>query len=210
MDGILYLLIAAVISYTASLQLGPVNLRVIQATIEHNRRYALLVGIGGSLPEIIYAGIAFYITDFFAAGQFSQQWISYVTIPLFLFLTVINYRKPPVQVSTEPRATPHAKGFLQGFCLAMFNPQLITFWLIIITFLKTKNMLVVSSLYEKSMFVAGCCVGALFLQLTFIALVSRYKEQIVKRAGVNFNKLLAGLFLLMAVVDIVKLIQTFE
>jgi hypothetical protein len=59
------------------------------------------------------------------------------------------------------------------------------------------------------MFVAGCCLGALFLQLTFIAVVTRYKEHIVKRSGVNFNKLIAALFFVLALVDIVKLIQHF-
>lgn len=208
MEAVLYLLASAIISYVASLQLGPVNLRVIQSTIEHNKRYALLVGFGGSLPELLYSGIAFYITELFDFETFDGKWLSLITLPVFIFLAIYNFRKKDTTTEKDPNALPPAnhKGFVEGFILAMLNPQLITFWLVIIAFFKTKGLLVDATFTQQSFFVLGTAIGAFVLQLTFIALATKYKDQIMKKMGKNFNKIIGGLFLLLAVVDASKLI----
>lgn len=208
MEAILYLLASAIISYVASLQLGPVNLRVIQSTIQHNKRYALLVGFGGSLPELLYSGIAFYITELFDFDKFDGKWLSLITLPVFIFLAIHNFRKKDTSAQKDPNALPPPshKGFIEGFILAMLNPQLITFWLVIIAFFKTKGLLVNATLTQQSFFVLGTAIGAFILQLTFIALATKYKDQIMNKMGKNFNKIIGGLFLLLAVVDASKLI----
>lgn len=208
MEAVLYLLAAAIISYVASLQLGPVNLRVIQSTIQLNKGYALRVGFGGSLPELLYAGIAFYITELIDFESFDGKWLSFITLPVFIFLAIYNFRKKDTTSTRDPNALPpsNRKGFLEGFALAMLNPQLITFWLVIIAFFKTKGVLVDATFMQQSFFVAGTAIGAFVLQLTFIALASKYKNQIMEKMGKNFNKIIGGLFLLLAIVDATKLL----
>lgn len=210
MEAILYLVAAAVISYVASLQLGPVNLRVIQSTIQHNKKYALLVGFGGSVPELLYSSIAFYITEFIDFKSFDNKWLSLITLPVFIFLAVYNFRKKDNTTTKDPTALPPAnhKGFIEGFILAMLNPQLITFWLVIIAFFKSKGWLIDATLPQQSSFILGTAIGAFVLQLTFIALTSKYKDQIMKKLGKNFNKIIGGLFLLLAVIDASKLIYS--
>ncbi len=210
MEAIIFLLASAIISYVASLQLGPVNLRVIQSTIEHNKRYALLVGLGGSLPELLYAGIAFYITEFIDFNSFDGKWLSLITLPVFIFLAIYNFRKKDTASNKDPNALPPAnhKGFVEGLILAMLNPQLITFWLVIIAFFKSEGWLVDATLTQQIFFVAGTAIGAFVLQLTFIALATKYKDQIMKKLGKNFNKIIGGLFLLLAVIDASKLIYS--
>lgn len=210
MEAILYLVAAAVISYVASLQLGPVNLRVIQSTIQHNKKYALLVGFGGSVPELLYSSIAFYITEFIDFKSFDNKWLSLITLPVFIFLAVYNFRKKDNTTTKDPTALPPAnhKGFIEGFILAMLNPQLITFWLVIIAFFKSKGWLIDATLPQQASFILGTAIGAFVLQLTFIALTSKYKDQIMKKLGKNFNKIIGGLFLLLAVIDASKLIYS--
>lgn len=211
MEAVLYFLVAAVISYVASLQLGPVNIRVIQSTIEHDKSYALRVGFGGSLPEILYAGIAFYITELIDFENFDGRWLSFITLPVFLFLAVYNFRKKVSTNITDKNVLPpsNKKGLFEGFVLAMLNPQLITFWLVIITFFKTKGWLVSASILQQSAFILGCAVGAFVLQITFIALTTKYKTRIMDKMGKNFNKIIGGLFLLLALVDATKLILNY-
>lgn len=203
--AIAYFFVAAIISYVASLQLGPVNLRVIQSTIQHNKQYALRVGLGGSLPEILYAGIAFYITELLNAEKFEAKWMPLITLFVFLFLGIYNIRKKAKPQKIDENATQtHQKAFGEGFILALLNPQLITFWLIIITFIKTHGHLVNATLVQQTAFVVGAAAGAFVLQLTFIAVATKHKEWIEKKAGDKFNKIIGGLFLLMALIDGVR------
>lgn len=208
MQALLYFLLATVISYLASVQLGPVNLRVIQCTVQFNKAYALRVGLGGCVPELFYTALAFFITELISPEQFEKAWMHFITLPVFLFLAITNLRKKhtPAKISDTPAS--HRKGFWEGFVLASLNPQLITFWLLIIAFLKTKNLLVDITWIEKSAFIIGSAVGAFLLQLSFILVAGRYKEWILKKAGKSFNKIIGGLFLLLALADAVKLIKT--
>jgi threonine/homoserine/homoserine lactone efflux protein len=197
-----------VISYVASLQLGPVNLRVIQCTVQYNKRYALRVGIGGSIPELFYTALAIIIIEQINPEQFSHNWMHAITIPLFLLLAIINLRKKNTPKDIEATTTPpHGRGFWEGFTLATLNPQLITFWLIVIAFLKTKNIMTNSTLLQQGAFVLGSAAGAFVLQLTFITIANRYKEWIEKKAGKSFNKIIGGLFLLLALIDILSLLR---
>jgi threonine/homoserine/homoserine lactone efflux protein len=207
-QALLYFLLATVISYLASVQLGPVNLRVIQCTVQFNKAYALRVGLGGCVPELFYTALAFFITELISPEQFEQAWMHFITLPVFLFLAITNLRKKhtPAKISDTPPS--HRKGFWEGFVLASLNPQLITFWLLIIAFLKTKNLLVDITWIEKSAFIIGSAAGAFLLQLSFILVAGRYKEWILKKAGKSFNKIIGGLFLLLALADAVKLIKT--
>lgn len=207
-QALLYFLLATVISYLASVQLGPVNLRVIQCTVQFNKAYALRVGFGGCIPELFYTTLAFFIIELINPEQFGQTWMHFITLPVFLFLAVTNLRKKHTSASIDSTQPPHQKGFWEGFVLASLNPQLITFWLLIIAFLKTKNLLIAITWVEKVAFIAGSAAGAFLLQLTFIMIAVRYKEWILKKAGKSFNKIIGGLFLLLAIIDAAKLIKT--
>ena len=205
METLVYFVLATVISYLASLQLGPVNLRVIQCTVEKSRNYAFWVGLGGSIPEILYAGIAFFITEQFSEDSFSSPWMHVITIPVFLFLAYTNLKSSPKK---EIKAhVNNGKGFGEGFVLALLNPQLITFWLLVIAYLKTKNLLLNATLFAQSMFVLGTAAGAFLLQLTFIALATRYKNVIVNKTGKHFSSIIGGLFILLALIDGIKLLN---
>ena len=167
------------------------------------------VGIGGSVPEIVYAGLAFLVVEFIKEEKFQGDWMYYITLPVFISLAVYNFIKPPSEltVNSEKPAPSHGRGFFEGFVLAMLNPQLMTFWLLVIATLKAQKLILGATFFEKSMFVAGAAAGAFFLQLTFIILAERYKEIIIRKAGKNFNKIIGGLFLLLAVLQIAKLIN---
>lgn len=204
MDALLYFSLATIISFVASLQLGPVNLRVIQCTVEKSRYYAFLVGLGGSIPEILYAGLAFFITEQFNKEAFSSPWMHAITIPVFLFLAYTNFK--PKKEKAKTTETHHSKGFGEGFVLALLNPQLITFWLLVIAYLKTKNQLLDATFFTQSMFVLGTATGAFLLQVTFIALAHRYKETIVNKTGKHFDSIIGGLFILLAIIDSIKLL----
>ena len=59
--------LSSLISFVGSLQPGPVNLSVIHASYSQNFKTALLVAIGGALPELIYSAAALCCSYVFIA-----------------------------------------------------------------------------------------------------------------------------------------------
>ncbi|MBT8326680.1 MAG: LysE family transporter, partial [Bacteroidia bacterium] len=64
MDGVIALFVAGVLSFWGSLQLGLVNVAVIETAISKGRKPAIWLAIGGVLPEIPYTLIAIYGTTY--------------------------------------------------------------------------------------------------------------------------------------------------
>lgn len=54
-EAILLFCISAFASFLGSLQLGPVNLAVIQKTLNKGIKLAFFLAAGGCLPEFIYS-----------------------------------------------------------------------------------------------------------------------------------------------------------
>ena len=59
------LLFSSIASFIGSLQLGPVNLFVIDTTLNNNRQAAFWVACGGIIPEFIYCAFAVYSSSYF-------------------------------------------------------------------------------------------------------------------------------------------------
>lgn len=72
MDALLALLIATVASFIGSLQAGLVNTAVLADTLRYGRTTARRTALGGAVPEILYAGLAFLAADRILA--WTGQW----------------------------------------------------------------------------------------------------------------------------------------
>lgn len=127
MDALLALLIATVASFIGSLQSGLVNTAVLADTLRHGKAPARQTALGGALPEILYAGLAFLAADRVLAG--TEQWgitphriTAVVLIGLGLYIALVMR---PFHIKEE--ASAHS-GFRKGFLLALMNPQLVLFW----------------------------------------------------------------------------------
>jgi threonine/homoserine/homoserine lactone efflux protein len=94
MNELLAFLFAAVISFWGSLQLGPVNVCVIETALSYGKRQALIVAFGGILPELIYSTLAVFGANWLVQyPQFTLifGWI----IVLLLFSLGIYYLLKP-------------------------------------------------------------------------------------------------------------------
>ena len=64
---------SSIVSFFGSLQLGPVNLFVINSTLFRNRKTAYYVAIGGCIPEFIYCALAVFANSYLL----EYQWLIY-------------------------------------------------------------------------------------------------------------------------------------
>ncbi|MFC0185922.1 LysE family transporter [Pseudarcicella hirudinis] len=62
-------LVTTIISFLGSIHPGPLNMCVIQSTLQRNLKTGILITIGGVLPEIIYGWLALRGVDFFEKNE---------------------------------------------------------------------------------------------------------------------------------------------
>jgi threonine/homoserine/homoserine lactone efflux protein len=129
--------------FLLSIPVGPVNLSIMNEGARRGFRWALLIGIGATVMEVIYCFIAFTgFASFFSRGyiQAGMELFSFVFM-LFLgtkFLMTKSVAQPPVRFGARAekleqqlgeRLHPHS-AFMIGFVRVMANPGVLVFWII--------------------------------------------------------------------------------
>jgi threonine/homoserine/homoserine lactone efflux protein len=195
----------AAISFVGSLQLGPVNLIVIQSVLKRSLQAGLWIALGGCLPEMIYAATAV------GAGMWLEKnpgiWniLEWSAVPLLLGIGILIFFTPNRAIKLE-KEHKQSFSFLKGLTLGLLNPQLFPYWLIMLVQFGMYNALRVQTRPEQIAFILGTAVGALGLLIGVAYLTSHFRESILVRLGeFNFNRFLGALFVLLAVGQLLKL-----
>ena len=88
MDFLLFSFVT-LISFAGSIQLGAVNLAVVQTTLNRNFSAGILVAVGGSIPEFIYSFLALKGLFFVQKNQFILDILNFTIIPVFLVMVKV-------------------------------------------------------------------------------------------------------------------------
>ena len=202
MNEILAFIMAAAISFWGSLQLGPVNVCVIQTALSQGKRQALIVATGGALPEIFYASLAVWGANIIEQYPIILNLFGWLVITLLLGSGIYYFFKPYQEKMIKPSA---GAGFMKGFMLAIFNPQLFPFWLAVLVYIKGYVDFRNGSLISPYVtFVIGTCVGAWLLLFLFTKLAISYKEKLTKILRSNLNKIVGSLFIILALIELIR------
>lgn len=140
MEYFLIFIIATIVGAVGSLQLGLVNSKVICTAISDDHKHARNVAIGGSIPEIFYSALAFWLIRIISEVDINYSRASLFFSSLVLFLAGIYLIRIAVSKSgsgrnnvaaCDPAMSTDDKSrhyFLRGLILASINTQLIIFW----------------------------------------------------------------------------------
>lgn len=203
------LVVASVISFLGSLQLGPVNLYVINTTLAKGKSAALLCALGGSLPEFMYCGAAVYAGDLLLDNPIFNLILNYTFAALLVIVGLVFYFKAPMQVDfKEPEnLTKQAVVYIsKGFTLAVLNPQLLPFWLLVRGYLNSNSIVSIQTAPQKLAFILGAGVGAFLLLFFFVMMVEKYRQTIFMWINNrNYFKVLSFLFFGLALYQTWKL-----
>lgn len=127
MEALLALLVATVASFIGSLQAGLVNTAVLATALRHGPALAKRTALGGALPELLYAAIAFVAADqvlAFTAGLGITP--GHVTgLVLVVVGVYVGLFMRPFHLERQPS---RRGGFGLGLLLGLMNPQLALFW----------------------------------------------------------------------------------
>lgn len=174
MEFIICFFVGAIISFIGSIQPGPVNMAVVHHALQKRYRTGLFVAIGGSLPELFYSIVALKLNSLIAGYLLIlHQFTIVFNVLLILFGSLLVFRKHATINEVTFSTT---QGFLSGLLLALLNPQLLIFWLAVISGLTIYNF-EIDTFYQQSIFALGACLGAFALHLLVLLSIKKFQDQ---------------------------------
>ncbi|MBK6830150.1 MAG: LysE family transporter [Flavobacteriales bacterium] len=180
MDALILFFIAAIASFVGSLQAGLVNTAVLAHTIQRGPEAGRRMAIGGAIPELLYAALAFQFASWVlhrlglgTAGIGLLVGSVLIVIGLY-FLVVFKPKFDAEAVKIK------ASGVRKGLLLGLANPQLLLFWC------GVKLSLSSFGVEEEGWlgllaFALGAFVGALVLLLQLVKLGKRAVDKLKPR-----------------------------
>jgi threonine/homoserine/homoserine lactone efflux protein len=196
-----YFLFAVLTSFFGSMQPGPVNLSVLHVCLKKHYRKALLIAIGGSVPELIYSFLALFFAHKLEHYTLQLQAFSSLVAAIFVLVGIVIYFTKPKQNVAE--AKEGKSGFFTGFLVSILNPQLILFWIGIIAALNLQHFdLLNAGFISQAAFALGTGVGAFLLHYLLILLVKKYSASktvyLIKSYG---NRMIGAMLILMGLLQ---------
>jgi len=192
-DTLLFFLVAALASFIGSLQAGVVNTAVLAHTVKWGRSAGRRMAIGGSIPEFIYAGVAFlgasWLVEVLGIGRTG---ITLVVSSILLLLGIyfVFIFRPKAAAPGEDKL---AGDLRRGVLLGLANPQLLLFWcgvkLMLVSF-----GLASDALRDLLAFASGAFLGAIVLLMILVRLGVKAQERL---SPAGLRRLFTGIGLLL-------------
>jgi threonine/homoserine/homoserine lactone efflux protein len=196
------------ISFIGSIHPGPLNLSVIQTTLQKSLSAALLMALGGVIPEIIYGYLAVEGVMIFEKYPIVFKVMQWAVVPILLFLgiqQIIASRQTKKEINSADLVP--SMGVSKGFTLSLFNPQLLPYWIVILVNYQNYESLRISDLSDKILFVLGTSTGAFTLNYVYAYIAHTQREKIFKYLNQNrFEQIIGWTFVGMGLLQIVKLV----
>jgi threonine/homoserine/homoserine lactone efflux protein len=204
----LIFLITFIISFIGSIHPGPLNLSVIQTTLQKSLSAALLMALGGVIPEIIYGYLAVEGVMIFEKYPVIFQAMQWAVVPILTFLgiqQIIASQKTKKEISPTDLVLPN--GVMKGLLLSLFNPQLLPYWIVILINYQNYEDLRIKDLSDNISFVLGTSTGAFALNYVYAYIAHTQREKIFKYLNQNrFEQIIGWTFVGMGLLQIVKMV----
>ncbi|HNT80612.1 MAG TPA: LysE family transporter [Bacteroidia bacterium] len=203
MEIVLYFLLATFLSFIGSLQPGPVNLFVLRKSMQRHSYWS--AAIGGSIPEILYCGLAVWFSsliEFIPLQSLRIFLIIFFVVTAFYLLKVESSQMDMNDDSSDKKH----KLFFQSFVLAIFNPLLLVYWISMLSYVNLYSLSPVGNISNECSFILGTAFGAFLLLIC----IGHFAKKIQKRFSLHskrINSFIAIVFILLAFKELVTLIK---
>ena len=193
------------VSFLGSVHPGPLNVSVVSTALEKGKKGAIYLAIGGIIPEFIYSTIAAEGVMYFLRNLLFFNLLRWAMVIILLYFsatilwnqTARSIKKPEIKAG---------KLFLKGFILSILNPQLLLFWMLIVLYYQSFNLLKMSTHFDTVMFVLGTGIGAFLLNFVYAQWAVSYKDFIFKNIKmVTLRQITAISFIIMAIFQVYKI-----
>ena len=156
-------LTGVVSGFLLSVPVGPINLTIMNEGARRGFQWAMLIGLGAVVMEVLYCALAFTgFGSFFSRGlvKAAMELFSFVFM-LFLGVKFLFAKSIPathrIEERIEEKLHPHS-AFMIGFVRVMGNPGVLLFWVILAANFISREW-VTSAWSSKLACIAGVAVG---------------------------------------------------
>lgn len=130
--------------FLLSVPVGPVNLTIINEGARSGLLWAVMIGLGASVMEVIYCTLAFTGFASFFTGKVINAAIELVSFVFMLYLGICFLRAKriqsvaPVEAQIKARLVPHS-AFAIGFVRVMGNPGVFLCWIVLAAHFRSRD-----------------------------------------------------------------------
>ncbi len=203
LSTILFFLLALVISFIGSIQLGPVNLAVINKSLNSSYKQALWIGFGGAIPELFFSAAAFWFSNYLLNYPELIATLEWLMIPLFLGVGLfLFFYKSKGKQKVKKENISKAGPFFIGLTLGTLNPMLLPFWTLVIQYCISFGFNPhIEYAYEMA-FIIGTAAGAFLLQFCLATIILKTKNRFETQFKKLANPITGLAFILLAIINL--------
>jgi threonine/homoserine/homoserine lactone efflux protein len=200
-----HFLVGMIVSFIGSIPLGSINLSTLQISLEKTARAAFIFALGATIVELVYSFIAIQFSAYLLQNKSLETYIQLVAIPAFIGLSIHSFMKKEKEKNQGVQTHVNDQGyFWKGVLIGLINPLQIPFWVAYGTYMLTNDW-IKNDNFLLNFFVLGIVTGT-YLLLSFVIVLSKKLENRLNLGRFNMNKAIGGVFLALAIYQMVKLI----
>lgn len=188
-----YFFVGLAACFIGTIPFGPINMSVVKATVDYDRRRGIEVALAASIVEIFQALIAIsfglVISRYLDTNFIIQFFLAFIFIVLAIFVVT---RKPRSSFNSETNK--QGSFFRKGLLIAALNPQAIPFWIFALASISQYFAFEYVGIYLLS-FLLAVFIGK-FAALYCFVVASSYLKTHLQESGQFVNRLLAAILLL--------------
>ena len=195
-------------SFLGTLPFGPINLSVVNTTIKKSFQAGLWFALAAAIIEIGQSFVAIHCSMLIIDFLQSSPWFTLAIALLFIVLGIAFLLKKNTQKVEE--APKKSNSFLRGLFISIINIQAIPFWIFVLTYLETAQMIELNTNQQLNiilLFLLGVCIGK-FLALLLFGLLSKVISQRSGFLNQWMNKIMGGIFIFIGLLQLVQLYNT--
>lgn len=180
---------------------GPINLSVVELTIKKNLSSANRFCLAAALVEIGQAFIAILFGKLISRKIDEFPELKLLVI-LFFFLLGLYFVLKRDKPKSELNSTGDRSSFLNGVIVAVLNPQSIPYWIFVLAYLKSANVL---ELYSAKLwlFLAGIAIGK-YTILVIYSYLSFFINRHVSNLNNYVSKTIGGLLMVIGFIQAIR------
>ena len=200
--------IALGVSFGSAIPFGPINLSVVNTTLRNDYKSGIIFSLAAALVEIVQSLVAMYCSRFMADFFMSSPFIKVAAFVLFMVIgLVFLLKKNKVKDESKSKSSKTAN-FFKGMFIALANPQTLPFWIFVLTYLETVQMIPINLSSPWSIIIAfmiGVSLGR-FLGLSIFTVLSHHIRKKSDKITYAVNK---GMGIFLIILGVIQGIQVF-
>ena len=158
-------------SFLGGVAFGPINLSVVELTLKRSIRSAVRFIFAASMVELFLAYIAILFGKLIARSIEEIPEYKLLVI-IFFFIIGLAFLLKKDKPRSELPEDNKGSSLLNGFLVAVLNPQTIPYWIFVLAYLKSSNAIYLQS-WNFILFLVGVTIGK-FLILMLYCYLSEY------------------------------------